>query len=883
MSGHLTIALADCTDQLAVAGGKSVGLARLMKHGFPVPDGFAVTTHTFREAVVAAGIDERVQTILTASGLTVAERSEQVQALFTPRILSAEVADAITSAYAALCGGEAAPVAVRSSATAEDLADASFAGQQDTYLWIEGADAVLRKVVACWASLYTARAIEYRARLGGHGSLHGEVAEELAMGVVVQRMVDADAAGVMMTLDPASGDRSAIYIESGPGLGESIVRGEVSPDRFTLDRDLLTIRSSEVGHKATMWVPSSEHGESIRVDVPRERQDAPSLSDEEAVAVAALGRRVDEAFGAPMDVEWAIGPGPDGPRTLQVLQARPETVWSSRADGAAASTAERDDWDTLDSPSADHLHWTTANLGEACPGVLTPLSWDVWAPVVEGSARTAGHAIGALSRAESRVPEDVEQRYLRIFKGRPAMQLEFMATLGDRMPGTTGKQTIEGLFGNAPEDMEFAPTRRRYAAVAWRLPTSFLTIPRRIHRLAEETDVWWRERLAELAGADLGHAVAILADARTHLRHAVDIQSVLNLASIQVTWDALRGVIDAAGVGDEAVLSGFGGPEMEVVHDISGLAHGDLDLDTFLARHGFHGPLEGELSSVVWREEPTPVLRLLDGYRGKGRIDTAAQDAQKAVELAAMQEQVLAALPRRKRRGARLVLNLAARRLTQRGIPKRAFLQSFDVARAAARRIGALLAADGVLVAAEDVFYLTCDEIASLDVPAGARHRDVHGLISWRKARRAEYQARTYPSEWTGTPEPIKPQSVGGDAGVIEALGVSSGIVEGVVKLVLDPGNADVQPGEILVAPTTDPSWCSLMFVSAGLVVDIGGALSHAAVVARELGIPCVVNTRTGTQQLRTGDRVRVDGVLGTVEVLERATVPALVEQGVAS
>jgi pyruvate,water dikinase len=858
-----TVGLTECGGRLAVAGGKAVGLARLMGFGFSVPDGFVVTTRAYLESVSSSGIADQIERLIADETLDAVGRSDRIQALFSPATLSSDVAAAITADYERLCGDRGdVPVAVRSSATAEDLADASFAGQQDTYLWVEGADAVLSKVSACWASLFTARALSYRARLDG--------VADLAMAVVVQEMVDAEAAGVMMTLDPVTGDRSTIYIESAPGLGESIVRGEVDPDRFSVDRKSLTVRSSVTGHKETMWKPSSEHGESIRVDVPAALRDAPSLSNEEAVALAEIGRRIDNAFDAPMDVEWAVSQAADGSRTFWILQARPETVWSNRATPAADDASSLDDWDPLDSWSDDRLHWTTSNLGEACPGVLTPLSWSIWAPVVEGSAREAAYAIGALTRAERQVPEVVTERFIRIFKGRPAMQLEYMAMLGDRMPGTTGEKTISGLFGHVPEGLTFAPTRRRYLAVAWRLPYSFITIPRRIHRLANETNKWWLEELDELEYAPVDRAVEILIEARVRLRHAVDTQSILNLASIQVTWDALRGLIAKAGIGDEAVLSGFGGPEMDVVHDLSKVAHDRMGVAEFMQRHGFHGPMEGELSSVVWREDPSPVLRLLDGYRTKGLIDPAEQARQKAAELGAMQEQVLAALPRSGRLGARLVLRLAERRLTQRGIPKRAFLQALDVTRAAARRIGALMAEAGALTDAEDVFYLTCEQLT-----ARGRHTDLKSIIFARRERRAEYSARTYPSDWMGRPQPVTPRTYDGDDRVIEGLGVSSGVIEGAVRIVMDPSAADVNPGEILVAPTTDPSWCSLMYVSSALVVDIGGALSHAAVVARELGIPCVVNTRTSTQQLATGDRIRVDGVLGTVEVLARATAGA--------
>jgi len=304
-----------------------------------------------------------------------------------------------------------------------------------------------------------------------------------------------------------------------------------------------------------------------------------------------------------------------------------------------------------------------------------------------------------------------------------------------------------------------------------------------------------------------------------------------------------------------------------VVGDIFAAAQGSFGLDEVVRRHGFHGPLEGELSSVVWREDPTPLAALLAGYAARGTAaDPHMQVEERRKQAAEVTAQLLAALPAAQRPLVRMLLKLAARRIPMRGIPKRGFLQYFDVLRVCARRLGALLAAEGKLDAPEDVFYLTDEELFG-PWPANAKT-----LVAKRRKRRAEYMAVGVPTEWKGMPEAIraKYESAGMESAVT-GIGVSPGIVEGRARVLLSPDFAQVEPGEILVSPTTDPSWSSVMFISAGLVVDIGGALSHAAIVARELGLPCVVNTRHGSQMLQTGDLLRVDGAAGTVEILERA------------
>jgi pyruvate,water dikinase len=310
------------------------------------------------------------------------------------------------------------------------------------------------------------------------------------------------------------------------------------------------------------------------------------------------------------------------------------------------------------------------------------------------------------------------------------------------------------------------------------------------------------------------------------------------------------------------------------------MSRGRLDRAAFLDRHGYHGPGEGEISGRVWREDAAPVEALLAGYRATGDdADPAGAEAGRVAERRRAEAALLAALPATRRGGARLVLRLAGTYLPLRGVGKVAFLQSLDVARAAARRMGTLLAADGILADPEDVFFLTLVELTG-HLPA-----DPAAVVAERRARHAHYGTLRIPGMFRGAPEaeaaaekPEQEAAAGpapltgtGRGASLTGAGASPGVVEGRVVVVTEPATADVEPGDILVARTTDPSWASIMFLCKALVVDIGGLLSHAAVVARELGIPCVMGTQCGTRALRTGDLCRVDGSAGTVEVLERA------------
>lgn len=320
------ISLDDCDASVAHrVGGKALGLGALRRAGLRVPPGFAVTTDAYRECVLGSELRQEIARSLERLETIEDQRaaSEHIRDLFAASDLPATVHQAIREGYERLAGGDVMPVAVRSSATAEDTAEASFAGQQETYLWIRGADAVARHVVRCWGSLFTPQVLAYRARLGISN-------DEISMAVVVQQMVAAEAAGVMITLDPVTGDRSAIAIESSFGLGLAVVGGEVIPDRFAADKVTFDIRSRAIGPKAIAYRFDAGTGVVARCDVPQDEQRRPSLTDEEVVELARMGRAVERAQGGPQDIEWAIGQGPDGPRQIFLLQTRAETVWARR-------------------------------------------------------------------------------------------------------------------------------------------------------------------------------------------------------------------------------------------------------------------------------------------------------------------------------------------------------------------------------------------------------------------------------------------------------------------------------------------------------------------------------------------------------------------------
>jgi pyruvate,water dikinase len=340
----MEIAAADCVRWFgdigiadrALVGGKGASLGELTRAGITVPPGFVITTTAFEAALAALDPDGAIRSQierLNENDLAgIAAAADAIRGRFLGSALPAVITLAVRAAYQALAA-PALPVAVRSSATSEDSADASFAGLQDTHLCVQGADAVLHSLRACWASLYSLESVSYRLRLG--------LAEhQIAMGVVVQRMLASRASGVMFTRSPVTGDRSVIAIEGSFGLGSAIVSGEVTPDKYVVSKVSGEIVKRTVSAKAVRHVAASDGG--VRVDqVAADEQQLPALNDLEIRELAALGRRVERHYGAPQDIEWAIAVDDHGAEHIHLLQSRPETVWSRRDAQPVAQPAAR--------------------------------------------------------------------------------------------------------------------------------------------------------------------------------------------------------------------------------------------------------------------------------------------------------------------------------------------------------------------------------------------------------------------------------------------------------------------------------------------------------------------------------------------------------------
>lgn len=504
----------------------------------------------------------------------------------------------------------------------------------------------------------------------------------------------------------------------------------------------------------------------------------------------------------------------------------------------------------------DGASWSSINLAEAVPGVMTPLTASVWGPASELGLRAPFHAMGALETSRSSVPENPAQRITNAFYGRMAVRVDFLCEIGDLIPGQSGEALAREFFGFVPPGYVSRPSMRRLPAILARYPRSLLGVAGEIERLRGETDAWWRREISRASTLDQASAQRVVTDAAGRFGTNLAAQATISVCAIQPVQDQLDRPWSAAGVDPAGLLRGASHEEGIVLSDLWLVARGRLTLCEFLLRHGYHGPGEGECETRVWREDPPPVERILQRYVAL-RDDQGpdANPVRHRAERAAAERTLLkeAGGPVGRAR-ARMVLRLARRFIPLRGVGKVSYLQGLDVLRAGARRLGALLVALGRLNAVDDAFYLTAEELA------GGQAEDLVALTAERRATRERYRALEIPTAWTGQPVPVSAPAAA-QPSRLSGVGACNGVVQGRAVVVLDPSIAEIDEGDILNAHHRP---------HVGLA-DVPLRRSGSRRRRPGDGRPCVMNTGTGTRTIATGDIVRVDGAEGTVEILRRA------------
>ncbi len=928
-----------------LVGGKGANLSRLAQAGFPVPPGFLLTTQAYQDFVQANHLEEQIVSLTPGPGNfdrrspndgrgddgKDEQASQQIRALFSAGTIPPDLAEEIRVAYAGL-GQSPQPVAVRSSATAEDLPEVSFAGQQDTYLNVVGADRLLKSVVDCWSSLWTGRAIGYRRR--------NQVPHEgAALAVVVQAMVESQASGVLFTANPVTGLRSETVIDATLGLGEALVSGQVEPDHYVVARGkgegdkgtlaaaspdpltlapfLFKIKSKKLGAKV-LSIHGQAGGGTVQTQQPR--ADVQALPDEAILELTQLGSRVAELYGFPQDIEWAWADN-----KIFLLQTRLITSLFPLPEGSPASelkvyfsfAAVQGMLDPLTPLGRDSLRQVFATGGRLFGYKLTRDTQPalqiagerLWANITPLLRNSIGRKVVpvALDLVEPTIRQAVKLVWddPRLQPGKET--LSFRARL--RLAGF-----ILPMAANVLLNLSAPPQRRKFIIGSGER----LLETMEAQAASIRGDRW--QKLAQQADLLPGFADKYLP--RTLLLFISGVAAgmvswnFLNMLSTPKEGDPLpagRTLSDEKQAAHDLVLQATRGmpynpttemdlalwdmartirqdPEIRLLFQNSpaelakryfsgGLpASVQQVIDRFLALYGGRGLGEIDMGRMRWAEDPTHVFEMLSSFLQIEDVNLApdavfargASSAKGAIDQ-------LASSVRKTHRGwfkARLVRFFAGRARQLMGMrenPKFFAVRMMYIIHRELLKSGQEFFQRGELDRADDVFFLKLSELKELAEQGGS------GLPKWREliaSRRQAYQRellrrqipRLLLSDGRAFYEGLT--QVGETENALNGSPVSPGSAQGRVRVVLDPSQAGLLPGEILVCPGTDPSWTPLFMSAAGLVMEVGGMMTHGAVVAREYGIPAIVGVDQATTRLQTGQMIRINGSSGEIEIL---------------
>jgi pyruvate,water dikinase len=825
-------------------GGKAANLGELVSARFPVPDGFVLTTDAYASAAHAAGLDPSDPT----------RSAELLLEIPVPQ----DVARAALDAYATLGRGA---VAVRSSATAEDLPSASFAGQQDTYLNVEGGEALLDAVRRCWASLWNARAVAYRAA----NSIDDA---SVSLGVVVQRMVPATAAGVIFTADPLTGRRHRVVVDAIADLGEKLVSGAVNPDHYVVD------------------------AAARRIVEQRPTGSQPVLSAAELLELASLAVRVESHFGAPQDIEFAL----DAARQPWLVQSRPITTLYPLPDRL---------------PDAEHdlRVYFSANVFQGYFEPITPMGIQFFQLLGTSAFRKFGGTVADARAGPTSLVEAGMRLYVDVT---PVMRDRLGRRIFESIT-SVGESRTSAVVSRLNSDPRLEPTRDSPRRTLLRVVAAFarvgiLSAALRVLASPSSTRAKYTHEMESIARVDLPPG----ADARARLHAFEDLLLVAAprilprllgiMAPAMLSLGLSSWLLRGRAREDEIQLVTRSAPynpttEMDLalwslsvtLRDdaesraaLLGRAPADLcvayheaalpeplqqGLAAFLARYGFRAIGEIDIGVARWSEDPTHILGALANYV-RLADERRAPDAQFARGQREA-EVMIASLVMRVSGPRRLVLRWLLLRLRQligaREAPKFHIIRLLATpSRELLKPVGRELAERGRLLDADDIFFLNLVEAHRAISGEDFRDSVATRRQTFARERARRHLPRVLLSDGTDAEVALMPPVSGG----LRGSPASPGVVTGAARVVHSPQGAHLEPGEILVAPSTDPGWTPLFLTAGGLVMEMGGMMSHGAVVAREYGIPAVVGVAGATDQIVTGQRVTVDGAAGTVTLV---------------
>ena len=870
---------------ISKAGGKGANLGEMINAGFPVPAGFVLTTAAYDAFVEAHNLQEEI--VAQARAVSAEEpqssqaASEAIRPLFLNNTFPQQIAKDLVSAWQQL---GATAVAVRSSATAEDLPNASFAGQQDTFLNIRGEAALLDTVKQCWASLWTARAIAYRQRQGIDPA-------SVSLAVVVQVLVAAEASGILFTADPTTGERDHVLINAGWGLGEAIVAGLVMPDTAVVDKTNWQIVSHEVNKKTTMTV-RTETG-TAETAVPVEQQNEQVLGEETAVALAKLGAQIETHYGTPVDIEWVVTDG-----KIQILQARPIT-------SLPPAPLKNVTWE----PPAPNTIWMRRQIVEHMPEPLSPLFEDLYLRQgIDKSIGTLIETMAEMGGAELNWEEMLPHGFAGTING-------YAYTTGSFNMSGENLKAILKIYANISKFFKLPGFN--WEGVA--LPTYQASIA---HwgslNLAQATDEELLRGIGELATADsaywwgsaLNLGLSRILDPvfgwllrSPFIRYALPEPRPVAASFLrgfdskaldaQADMEALADLIRNSAEMREIVVNADAKLMIKALSGHPGVEPLLEGIQQFLDTYG-HQIYNLDFVDPTQSEDPTPILLSLKALV-KNPPDQDVR--QRQAKMAEGREALVVT--------TRQALNPFSRKLfdllwgwTKQYAPYRENVMFFMGAawptlRKLARELGQRLNDSGSIAQPTDIYYLNSADITAA-IEARATGQSIPNYAPLVQERRTLREARKLLTPLPTVPErgemkfgPFTlsmfnptPHDAVNEGPILEGYAVSTGRVVAPASVIRSAAEFDqMQPGTILVCTTTTPAWTPLFSQAVGLVTDVGGALAHGSIVAREYDIPAVMGTGIATERIQSGMMLAIDGDKGTVTLLDEVDETAVPDE----
>ncbi|MEH6459106.1 PEP/pyruvate-binding domain-containing protein [Chitinimonas sp. JJ19] len=869
-------------------GGKGYNLIRLRQFGFTVPEGFCISTDAYQYFIKETGLGQDIYQLLQLGDETV---YSEIAELICKTAMPTPLAEAILTAYRQL---GAALVAVRSSGVDEDAAEYSFAGQHDTFLNIAEAQRVLDSVRACWASMWNASAMAYRARQAAPGMPQ-------AIGVVVQAMINGEASGVAFSENPLQGQADQLLIEACVGLGEGLVSGRVVSDSYVLGKSPLQLASSQINYKPTA-LQRGEDGSTVERELDAALAVRPALSEAQALELGRLVVLVERSYGKPQDIEWTCRAG-----QFFLLQSRPITTTAVTLDSGSPHVGEPDE------AIAKRILWSRMDIGEIFTGRLTPLGVSFAKYYQYRVHRDCGVGLGLLDLGK-------EDEYMGYYKGHVYLNVAYTAYLLAQTPAGKDQSVFIKRFASAEVDVE------RYQNPYGAVHQHDRYTPGRTNRY------WLRKTAQELLGAkarakhmvasryqEFDRAMAMdlgrlsLFELREEMTHCLDYFKAMHVGYMPFYINAfgLYGVLEELChawlpqdgkhlqnrlKGDMSNLRTVESardiwrlckaldayPEVKALFLQADVAAIEAALPTssqgreflkremtpFMRANGVRGREEMELTYPRWIDDPGYVLQMIKTYLEQGyEVENKLQASSQVRSVDT--DKLLDSLPWFKRAVMKRVIRMYSACSRMREETRMSMITSIWLLRRIVYELGRRLTERGLLKHIDEVAYLDFGDLLT----HVNDYEAAETLFSRAKIEQARRQHSSYleqpepPLTFIGSAHNAVPVKLPEAGEHLQGLGTSNGRISGRARVITDLRREAglLQKGEIIVARFTDASWTPLFALAKGVVTDIGSMLSHSSIVAREFGIPSVVNTKLATELIKTGDWITLDGDSGVV------------------